>query len=368
MQKSLQLVAIMTIALTGMVHLIIAPQHFSHAPAHGLFFGALGLAQLIWAGLFWREPNRPLYDIGMSLSGGIILLWLLTELAVAPFSDHAHPVDWSLIVTKLSETVALLSLMGLTMPTKKVLAEGLALAVIASLALWGSGLALQQVAPQLGQGSAPHEHNAAETAPHEHNTAETTPGPETSSEHAHTEDTPHLHATTSITATPHAHTEDTKARRIFMLQLPLRPRHMPIPKARRIFMLQLPLRPRRMSMLQPQLRLRRMFMLQPQLRLRRMFMLQPQLRLRRMFITRPRLMRQLMGILMMITLTTIMMMMPTTIMMMTLTIIMMMTVVMMGMTIARQRLFQHPCPQEKANLLGIYPQGFRAHKFPPITP
>jgi len=209
MQKSLQLVAIMTIALTGMVHLIIAPQHFSHAPAHGLFFGALGLAQLIWAGLFWREPNRPLYDIGMSLSGGIILLWLLTELAVAPFSDHAHPVDWSLIVTKLSETVALLSLMGLTMPTKKVLAEGLALAVIASLALWGSGLALQQVAPQLGQGSAPHEHNAAETAPHEHNTAETTPGPETSSEHAHTEDTPHLHATTSITATPHAHTEDT---------------------------------------------------------------------------------------------------------------------------------------------------------------
>ena len=205
MQKSLQLVAIMTIALTGMVHLIIAPQHFSHAPAHGLFFGALGLAQLIWAGLFWREPNRPLYDIGMSLSGGIILLWLLTELAVAPFSDHAHPVDWSLIVTKLSETVALLSLMGLTMPTKKVLAEGLALAVIASLALWGSGLALQQVAPQLGQGSAPHEHNAAETAPHEHNTAETTHGPETSSEHAHTEDTPHLHATTSITATPHVH-------------------------------------------------------------------------------------------------------------------------------------------------------------------
>ena len=194
MQKSLQLVAIMTIALTGMVHLIIAPQHFSHAPAHGLFFGALGLAQLIWAGLFWREPNRPLYDIGMSLSGGIILLWLLTELAVAPFSDHAHPVDWSLIVTKLSETVALLSLMGLTMPTKKVLAEGLALAVIASLALWGSGLALQQVAPQLGQGSAPHEHDA-----------ETTPGPETSSEHAHTEDTPHLHATTSITATPHVH-------------------------------------------------------------------------------------------------------------------------------------------------------------------
>ncbi|MEO1368792.1 MAG: hypothetical protein AAFX50_16575, partial [Acidobacteriota bacterium] len=42
-------VAVLALAVAGAVHLQIAPVHYDHAPAHGLFFGGLGVAQVLWA-------------------------------------------------------------------------------------------------------------------------------------------------------------------------------------------------------------------------------------------------------------------------------------------------------------------------------
>lgn len=34
-------------ALAGIIHLWIIPEHWEHAPAHGLFFLGVGIAQIV---------------------------------------------------------------------------------------------------------------------------------------------------------------------------------------------------------------------------------------------------------------------------------------------------------------------------------
>ncbi|MCQ3980642.1 MAG: hypothetical protein DPW09_45120, partial [Anaerolineae bacterium] len=60
-QEVIRSICVITIALAGLVHLLIAPAHYAHAPAHGLFFAAAGIVQCIWAVAFWRRPSLALY-------------------------------------------------------------------------------------------------------------------------------------------------------------------------------------------------------------------------------------------------------------------------------------------------------------------
>ncbi len=61
--------AIATIALSGVVHLLIVPDQFTHAFAHGSFFIFIGVAQLLWAVGFWRYPSCISYWAVLALSG-----------------------------------------------------------------------------------------------------------------------------------------------------------------------------------------------------------------------------------------------------------------------------------------------------------
>lgn len=106
-------VPVITIALAGVVHLLIAPLHYAHAPAHGLFFALAGLAQVVWAVAFWYRPSLLLYRMGLSLSGGLIILWLLTQTMGAPFGHGSEPVDASAVVCKACELIGLISLVAL---------------------------------------------------------------------------------------------------------------------------------------------------------------------------------------------------------------------------------------------------------------
>jgi hypothetical protein len=36
------------IGLAGLIHLVITPQHWAHAPAHGILFVIVGVVELIW--------------------------------------------------------------------------------------------------------------------------------------------------------------------------------------------------------------------------------------------------------------------------------------------------------------------------------
>jgi hypothetical protein len=181
----LQYIPIIMIALAGLVHLLIAPAHYAHAPAHGLFFAVAGLVQCGWAVAFWRWPSLALYRVGLAISGGLIVLWLLTLALPAPFGGHAEAIDASALVCKASELSGLISLVALALmgptafgprsATRRV-GEALALSLIVGLIIFGAGKAAEPLFPGL-------EHEAQHTD--EHNVD---PSGDSPAEHVHEHD------------------------------------------------------------------------------------------------------------------------------------------------------------------------------------
>lgn len=168
MLKTITIVSIVALLMAGIVHLIVAPDHFSHAQAHGLVFGAIGLAQASWAVVaWWRRADlarsMPLLVVGIALSGGVIVLWLLTHFIRTPFADSAHALDLAVVVTKLAELIALISLIMLGGQTR-IQSRGAALraaagtlfAITVGFGLWGAGLLAEPLLPALGHS---HDHS-----------------------------------------------------------------------------------------------------------------------------------------------------------------------------------------------------------------
>lgn len=104
--------AMMTI-LAGIIHLVLAPIHVTHAPAHGLFFLVVGLAQIVWAIMVWRQPSLKLYYVGAVMAGWLIILYGVTRLLPAPFSHDPEAIQSIDIVCKLCEGVGMISLLML---------------------------------------------------------------------------------------------------------------------------------------------------------------------------------------------------------------------------------------------------------------
>ena len=98
-------IAILAIALSGVVHLFIVPGQFSNATVHGIFFILLGLAQIAWAAVFWRSRSNAAYVAGLGLSGGIIALWVLTVLVSVPYASTAQPIGLSQALSKAGELI-----------------------------------------------------------------------------------------------------------------------------------------------------------------------------------------------------------------------------------------------------------------------
>ncbi|MGQ9908707.1 MAG: MbnH family di-heme enzyme [Candidatus Flexifilum sp.] len=168
--QRLSFLAGFTLLIAGIVHLVIAPDHLSHAPAHGLAFGAIGLAQVGWAVLAWRQRadrarSTGLLISGIALSGGIIELWLLTHFVRTPFADSAHALDLAAVVTKFAELFALTALLALLMlrgetpvHLRRVIgraAGGTLSAIVIGFALWGMGLLAEPLLPASGHS---HDH------------------------------------------------------------------------------------------------------------------------------------------------------------------------------------------------------------------
>ncbi len=182
-------VCIITIALAGLVHLIIAPAHYDHAPAHGIFFAIAGLIQCGWAVAFWRRPSLALYRAGLAVSGGLVVLWLLTLALPAPFGGHdAGSIDTSAVVCKLSELVGLIALVALMiqggqwalkgkLSAPRLLGEAVVISLIVGAIFFGAGKAAEPLFPQW-QHSAAHAHEEIDQ-PAEHG------------EHAHADEHAH---------------------------------------------------------------------------------------------------------------------------------------------------------------------------------
>ena len=151
--------SIATIALAGVVHLLIAPEHFPHHLAHGTFFILIGIAQLVWAVSFWRYASPRLYWTGLAVSGGPII-WVLAQLVLLPFAPAAEVLDPSVVVSKSSELigfVALVALIGrgqLEAYTKwsvaRLIGAALVIALVFATWVWGGGHLAEVTFPGLG--------------------------------------------------------------------------------------------------------------------------------------------------------------------------------------------------------------------------
>jgi hypothetical protein len=102
--------AMMTI-LAGLLHFVLVPLHIEHAPAHGLFFLLVGLAQIIWGVMVWRHPTLKLCYIGAVMAGWLIVLYAVTRWLPAPFSHGPEGIEAIDLVCKLCEGLGMISLL-----------------------------------------------------------------------------------------------------------------------------------------------------------------------------------------------------------------------------------------------------------------
>jgi len=103
--------ATLPVLYAGIVHLYISVEHIEHALAHGIFFVGIGIIQIAWAIRFLSKRSEWLYYMGLALSGGILVLWVITRILPAPFEGAAGPIDYWGVFVAFMEAVAFIGLM-----------------------------------------------------------------------------------------------------------------------------------------------------------------------------------------------------------------------------------------------------------------
>lgn len=159
----IKLIANMAFGLAGCIHLVLAPQHYAHAPAHGIFFILAGIAEVIWAAMFWKRPSATTYYIGLILAGGLLILWVLTRFLIPPFEHEPGPIDAGGLLTKMSESAGMILLFILARQgqiagfvrrnTARMVGIAIGLAVISGIGAYQVGMAAEPLFPGLGGGA-----------------------------------------------------------------------------------------------------------------------------------------------------------------------------------------------------------------------
>ncbi len=143
------------IFLAGIVHLVVAPDHFDHAPAHALFFVVSGIVEIIWGLAFWRKPTKDMLVFGLLIAVSLIALWAITRVLPAPYTGVPEEIDLGGIIDKLLEVagVIFLSLAALHGPESRraglFVMETVLIAVILGAVLYLAGLLSQPLFPFL---------------------------------------------------------------------------------------------------------------------------------------------------------------------------------------------------------------------------
>jgi hypothetical protein len=72
------------------IHYAVIVDHLEEWWAFGVFFAALGVAQLLWAALVVRSPSHLLIWLGVFGNAAIVALWVVTRTAGALVGPDAH--------------------------------------------------------------------------------------------------------------------------------------------------------------------------------------------------------------------------------------------------------------------------------------
>jgi hypothetical protein len=87
------LVAAVTVALAGLIHLVLIREHFAERFLYGVVFTVMALFQLTLAWLLLRRPGPRVYRAGIWGSGLIVLVYVATRLAPPPGATAPEAVD-----------------------------------------------------------------------------------------------------------------------------------------------------------------------------------------------------------------------------------------------------------------------------------
>ena len=167
-----------TTIIAGIIHLVLVPGHVEHAPAHGLFFLLVGLAQIVWGIMVWRQPTFQLYYIGAVMAGWLIVLYGVTRWLPAPFSHGPEGIEAIDIVCKLCEGVGMLSLLivifqGLVFHASRfnawrTISLILLISFLAAFATYGVARAAEPILPWLAGPVEEHHHDESVPSQDDH--------------------------------------------------------------------------------------------------------------------------------------------------------------------------------------------------------
>ena len=107
----LRFVAIIALALAGLIRSPFFLVEISDVPAHALFYAALGAAQLMWAVFYLWQPNLRVAWLGLLLVGGSLALVLLSRLLAIPFTNIASPINSWATFGHVADVVAFAALL-----------------------------------------------------------------------------------------------------------------------------------------------------------------------------------------------------------------------------------------------------------------
>lgn len=160
LRPSLPALAAGLMLVAGVLHMFLVDDHMTHARGAGLFFLAIAAAQMVWALVYLRAPNRTLGLVGIAaLAVAPIVLYIVTRVARAPWSAGPEDVDAIGIATQLAQLAAGVALLVEWQPalpaaqTRAAIGVGMLVAVSG----YGGAMASESVA-WLGQPEIPHSH------------------------------------------------------------------------------------------------------------------------------------------------------------------------------------------------------------------
>ncbi|HSB88801.1 MAG TPA: hypothetical protein VLD63_02125 [Anaerolineales bacterium] len=162
---TLRLTAALSMLGAGLMHLMILPEHFDHAPAHAWFFAVVGILQLGWSAIAWRPTRKAVDVFGLAMAGCLILLWVVTRIYPAPFSAGPEEVDGSGLISKALEAASFvtLAIVLVRQSERRWLAGGTLLAVVATAGLYFGGRIAGPAFPSLWA-----DETASEAGVHSH--------------------------------------------------------------------------------------------------------------------------------------------------------------------------------------------------------
>lgn len=189
LSKNLVALSALTTILAGAIHFVIIPEHWSHAPAHGLFFLLVGILQIVWGVIIWRKPSLRLYYIGAIMAGWLIVLYVLTRWFPAPFGHGPEAIRAIDITCKACEALGMAALtvlifQGLTLNANSRIAWRtvmliLLFSIVSGFVTYGAAGAAEPLLPALSARVEEHPHEGS--TPQEENPQEGT----SSEEHTH---------------------------------------------------------------------------------------------------------------------------------------------------------------------------------------